>query len=76
MCVQENKIPVLELRFIKLQRDKVGSCVHYHIGGVDIKESTSKRRRKEEYCQELEKRAKTFKIKGDQSKKVWMIIIA
>ena len=67
MRVRENKIPVLELSFIKLQRDKVGSCAHYHIGGVDIKESTKIKKviqRKEKYCQELEKRVKKFKKKG------------
>ena len=44
MCVQENKIPVLELSFIKSQRGKIGSCAHYHIGGVDIKESTKRKK--------------------------------
>jgi hypothetical protein len=63
-CVRESKIPVIELSFIKSQRDKVGSFAQYYIGGVDTLESTKIKqviKRKVEYQLQLEKRDKKIK---------------
>ena len=38
-CKSDHKIPVLELRFIYSQRDKVGSISKHQIGGIDLPES-------------------------------------
>jgi hypothetical protein len=60
-CKRDEKIPVVELEFIRAQRDKVGSISTHQIGQADVPES----RRQEETLkkQELKRQAEEKKAK-------------
>ena len=59
-CKREEKVPVLELRFIRSQRDKEGSNSSHIIGGKDESES----KRQEKAIKNKEKKLKKAEMKA------------
>ena len=60
VCPKERKLPVLELRFLKSQRDKVGSIGQLQIGNPDIpvtkkQQEALERKEKDKICEEKRK---------------------
>ena len=65
-CKRECKIPVLELAFIKAQRDKIGTYSVMQMGGGDKKETDRQNKALKRKQLEEERRAKKDKIPQDE----------
>ena len=67
VCPREQKLPEIELAFLKVQREKVGEISAYQMGSHDVKETARQRKTLKRKTMEEERKERQLKKQREES---------